>query len=59
MELQAKLEEDTKAEEMRQAEALQALKSEVQRLRYLQKNDMQEQRGAGAAASRSAAEIAR
>ena len=41
--LQAKLEEETKVEEMRQAEALQALKSEVQGLRDLQKREMQEQ----------------
>ena len=43
MELQAKLGEETKAEEMRQAEAFQALKSEVQGLRDLQKREMQEQ----------------
>ena len=43
MELQATLQEQTKAEEMRQAESLQAWKSEVQGLWDLQKREMQEQ----------------
>ena len=44
MELQeVKLDEEIIAEEMRQAEAFQALKSEVQGLRDLQEREMQEQ----------------